>query len=406
MPNASSISRNVMTLRYLAALLMVGGTTCAAYLVMYGMLHHLLSHHNAVQALGEQQGLTHRMLHQADGFLHSEGPEEKAQARLALLESLDEMEDTHGEMTGGADHLPSLKDPDLHDAYFHAEDGLHTLLVEYFEAVRELIDMEDTHDIDRSHPHAIHVLETLPIKIMERIQHVMEVHDAESQERIDMALMLGGGLVGAALLVLCLAGLMVFRPMTGAIMKERTALAEANVTLERLATRDNLTQAFNRTKFDDVSKAEMARAQREGKPLGCIMLDVDHFKKFNDTYGHAVGDAVLKHVAALLETNTRATDYVFRWGGEEFLVLAPGNTLNDAYDTAEKLRAVIAGTATPDGHTVHISVGVTTTDGNESIDAVTHRADEALYESKEAGRNRVTMKPRTVNADGAVAALG
>ncbi|MFT3957007.1 MAG: diguanylate cyclase [Piscinibacter sp.] len=172
---------------------------------------------------------------------------------------------------------------------------------------------------------------------------------------------------------------------------ERTAeLAEANSRLEALASRDGLTGLFNRRAADDRLANEIARHRRSGRALGVVLLDVDHFKRVNDTHGHAAGDEVLHEVACRLVGASRSTDFVARFGGEEFLVLLPETDADGAAVAAEKLRAAIE--AGPIG-----AVGRVTASLGLCVDAQAHggataalkAADEALYDAKTAGRNRV-----------------
>ena len=123
------------------------------------------------------------------------------------------------------------------------------------------------------------------------------------------------------------------------------------------------------------------------------MMDIDHFKRVNDTYGHDMGDKVLQTVARALEVHLRETDFLARFGGEEFLVILPNADLAAAGDVAEKLRAAVALAPSPTGHPVTLSIGLsvaTTNDSSES-DAL-HRADGFLYRAKHAGRNRVSAE--------------
>ncbi len=402
----TAVSTRALTVRYAAALIIVGATACAAYGVMYTTLHHIFTHHNATSHLSEHKAHAHHISTQAREYVTHEHPENRADARTAVLARLAAMDAHHDLIVSGeADHLPGLGDADVAHAYFNEEDGLHHLITAYFADVQELLRLEAEEDIHAAHPHALHVLEEMPARIMEAIARVMAVHQAESEERIATALMLGGGGTLSVVVMLALVGGLIFRPMTQTITREQAALEQLNAELEHTATHDKLTEVYNRTAFTRIAQVEAARATREHTPIGCIILDVDHFKKFNDTYGHATGDEVLKHVAASLRLATRATDYVVRWGGEEFLVIAPATSLLRAKETAEKLRACIANTPTDAGHRVTISLGVTVCDGHEPLEAAIARADEALYASKGAGRNRVTHVAPTAAAEAETAVV-
>jgi two-component system cell cycle response regulator len=177
-----------------------------------------------------------------------------------------------------------------------------------------------------------------------------------------------------------------------------TALALRNARLlgeiERLATRDSLTGLANRRLFDESLNREVARAQRLDAALSLLVLDVDHFKQVNDTYGHQTGDAVLREVASTLVANTKNFDVAARYGGDEFVVLLPGCGRDDAMGVAERVRNEIArevGRAP-----VTISVGVATMPDNAGdLERLMAAADAALYDAKRTGRDRVAASSRT-----------
>lgn len=162
--------------------------------------------------------------------------------------------------------------------------------------------------------------------------------------------------------------------------------------VERLATTDELTRMSNRRHFFTLAQAEWQRAERLGHPLCLIMFDVDHFKKFNDTYGHAVGDLVLRVVADRCRNCFRAIDIQGRLGGEEFAVILVGTALEAGLLTAERFRRSIADEPFPSDQgplRVHISLGVAQPTTGETLEEVLERADQALYRAKAAGRNQV-----------------
>jgi diguanylate cyclase (GGDEF)-like protein len=180
---------------------------------------------------------------------------------------------------------------------------------------------------------------------------------------------------------------------------ERTAqLEDANRKLATLSITDGLTGLANRRRFDEVLGAECARAARAGQALAVIMLDVDHFKKFNDHYGHQAGDACLIRVAHALATSTRrASDLTARYGGEEFSIVLPDTGAAEARRIGEALRGAIEALAIPHAGAaagqVTISVGIAIQPGQGAgdPDALMRVADAALYRAKDAGRNRVEL---------------
>ncbi len=173
--------------------------------------------------------------------------------------------------------------------------------------------------------------------------------------------------------------------------RQDAALLQSNAKWEAMATQDGLTGLKNRRAFDERLQAEFQRATQENTSLSLMLLDVDKFKHFNDTFGHPAGDEVLKRVAGLLQSGTRSSGFVARYGGEEFVVLLPDTGLEDALVTAERLRASIEGAYWPQRE-VTASIGVASWSQEMTTTAqLVSAADGALYESKGAGRNRVTQ---------------
>ncbi|MCG8550594.1 MAG: diguanylate cyclase [Desulfobacterales bacterium] len=173
-------------------------------------------------------------------------------------------------------------------------------------------------------------------------------------------------------------------------VRERTReLEQKNLELERLATFDQLTGLVNRTKLDEVLRAELIRSNRYGNALGLIMLDIDHFKKVNDTHGHQVGDNVLQLFAEQLRHGVRDADVPGRWGGEEFLIICPESGLHGVETLAQALRKRIQNHEIKGVGKQTASFGVTVFEKKDTITSIIKRADKALYMAKAAGRNRV-----------------
>ncbi len=183
-----------------------------------------------------------------------------------------------------------------------------------------------------------------------------------------------------------------------------------NEELHRLATRDPMTGCLNRRAFFGAADPLYAELQAAGEEVCCIMTDIDHFKSFNDRYGHAVGDLVIKSVAKCLGTDLREVDMLCRYGGEEFCIMLPRATPEQAFDVAERLRALIesnAGAAIRDipGIRITSSFGVASIrNGAKDPAELIDQADNALYQSKQTGRNRVSLwaGERSVGADAGV----
>jgi diguanylate cyclase (GGDEF)-like protein len=173
------------------------------------------------------------------------------------------------------------------------------------------------------------------------------------------------------------------------------SLQQAQQVMERLALTDALTGVLNRGAIMARLEDEIARSVRERLPLSVGILDIDHFKLVNDAHGHLAGDAVLRDLVVRVGDVLRQYDILGRYGGEEFLIVAPHADLVQAAQVFERVRGAVAGQpfAVGDGPLwATVSIGVTTVVGNEPVDQLVARADEALYRAKREGRNRVEVQ--------------
>jgi diguanylate cyclase (GGDEF)-like protein len=182
-----------------------------------------------------------------------------------------------------------------------------------------------------------------------------------------------------------------------------TALAIATLNLraklENQSIRDSLTGLFNRHFMQISLEREMTRARRRKQIMAVLMLDADHFKSFNDTHGHAAGDAVLKAFADVFQSNIRSEDIACRYGGEEFTIILPDTTVKGACDRAESILSAISdlkiatGHQTFDGLSISIGIAFFPGDGVTAEELLLH-ADAALYDAKHNGRNQVCLYER------------
>lgn len=172
-------------------------------------------------------------------------------------------------------------------------------------------------------------------------------------------------------------------------------LRDRNAALDKVSRTDALTGLFNRRHLDEELSRRHADARRHHETMSLLLLDVDHFKKVNDTHGHPVGDEVLREFAVRLNDALRVGDVAGRWGGEEFLVILPHTDLAGGMEVAERIRNAVAASPVIAGG-AHIAVTVSggcSGGPGESPEALLHRVDAGLYEAKAAGRNQIAAAP-------------
>jgi len=191
------------------------------------------------------------------------------------------------------------------------------------------------------------------------------------------------------------------------VKKLQDRLRERNADLERVSRTDMLTGLYNRRHLEDQLAREHSTARRTQRDLGVLLLDIDHFKRVNDTYGHAAGDHVLCEFAERMTRHLRAGDVAGRWGGEEFLVILPGTDLDGALHVAERIRASVDATPFDTSEASGPAISVTVSGGcvvgpADTPDDLVSAADDGLYAAKDAGRNRIivaSIERRAATAD-------
>jgi diguanylate cyclase (GGDEF)-like protein len=190
------------------------------------------------------------------------------------------------------------------------------------------------------------------------------------------------------------------------IVELERQLLEAKERIREQATLDSLTEVLNRGAVEDRLRHELRRAARERGTVGIVLADIDHFKSINDTHGHAAGDTVLKETAHRMRQSCRSYDWVGRYGGEEFLLIAPNCSVVETMALAERVRHTLGSTPVATlgadiAFTASLGVAVYEAPQLPDADTLVRAADEALYRAKRAGRNRVEVAPATSRPDNA-----
>lgn len=197
------------------------------------------------------------------------------------------------------------------------------------------------------------------------------------------------GTLAAVVALTPLLYLLAFYPLAREIRMRR--LMEAELT--KLAMTDNLTKLSNRAKFYEVIERETERFRRHNQPLSILLFDIDGFKTINDTYGHNVGDEALKSLTKLVGAQLREVDYFVRWGGDEFIIVAPDTDIDKAAALAERARKIVETYRFQTIGNYTITFSVAQFKASDTVDSFIKRADRGLYRAKEAGKNRVEVCP-------------
>lgn len=176
------------------------------------------------------------------------------------------------------------------------------------------------------------------------------------------------------------------------LSSEVTQLKQAELKIKEMAELDPLTKLYNRYKLDEFMSLQINIFHRYKQTFSLVICDIDYFKQINDTYGHLVGDEILKNIASLIQENVRESDVVARWGGEEFAILLPNTTMDEALHFTEKIHQIIRTTEHQKVGHVYISCGLSEFREGDTQLSLFHRVDNALYEAKNRGRDQISTK--------------
>ena len=379
-----------LTLRYATALALVA----ALALVSYGTFRHIMATINRAAAItavsGSQRLLTQRVLAQCLLLSAADDEEAGRDIRAHLNRAIGMLQDNHDKL------LADLRDPasfasyspELSAIYFKPPYELDRRMRFFIENARKFAES----GVGRpalSDPIFLNILAFGENELLRDLNAVVMAYQRQAASRLTVLNRLQTITTAGMILFLALVGVFLFRPMVRRICQDRQRLQGVNETLARQAVTDQLTGAYNRLKFNEVMDHEIRRTARYGQPLSVIMFDIDHFKAVNDNHGHAAGDDMLRELVRRVQAAIRSVDWLFRIGGEEFLVAVPQTDLDHAAIVAEKLRGVVVAAPFPRNIPGSISLGVAQLVPGESVETLMTRVDAALYEAKNTGRNKV-----------------
>ena len=320
-----------LTLRYLAALSLVA----AMALLSYGIFHYFMvtiDRSASITAIsGSQRLLTQRVLAQCLLLSAADDEEARRDIRAHLSRAVGMLEDNHKRLLGDLDDPDSFAahSPELAAIYFKPPYDLDRRMRFFIDSTRVFI-RSDAGRPALSDPKFLDVLAFGENELLRDLSAVVQEYQRQAFHRLTTLRRVEIAATAAMLLLLGGVGFCILRPMVRRICSDRKRLEDANEALTELAVTDQLTGAYNRLKFNQVMDHEIKRANRYNNSLTVIMFDIDHFKKVNDTYGHGAGDDMLRELSRRVHAAIRGVDWLFRYGGEEFVVAVPHTPLDHA----------------------------------------------------------------------------
>jgi diguanylate cyclase (GGDEF)-like protein len=350
-----------------------------------------------IHAVGRERVRQQRSVVLLQQLNTAESPADREALQAELSRILSDFETSHQQLLHPdvATGRPVDPSSEVHRIYSAADSGLDRRVHEHTDAVRALASPEALSQPDGEVALRRIVQAARDISALQdqAIDMLVAQHEATLARARTLALLLLAALLASLVLV----GVLIFEPMVKRIRREARLLEDANAQLKRLSFLDALTSIPNRRAFEERFQLEWRRAQRHTSPIAILMIDIDHFKEYNDHYGHQRGDECLTQLAQRLRNSvSRPGDFVARYGGEEFALVLPDTGPTGATAVAENLRRRVVGlriphAASPVRDVVTISVGVASVVPDPGSPVPVTAADNALYRAKQLGRNRVEV---------------
>ena len=370
---------NSLTIGYVFALSMIAILSMSAHVILDKVISVQSSSATIINVSGRQRMLSQRIAMLACHYSLNQNKYNQD----SLTEAIDLMQKSHNALVHGDENLglPSSLPPSVSEIYYGEKYNLDSEVKEYIATAKQFV-AEPTNKET-----LVHIMDKAHDSLLEGLDKVVKEYELQSIEQVGMISFTQRIVLFIIIATLIAEALFIFRP----IIKKIKHFA---LLLYELATHDPLTKFANRRLSAELLAKYINRYKIDKNPISIMMIDIDFFKKINDTYGHKVGDIVIVAVAGFISNTVRPSDVCGRWGGEEFLIILPNATLEEANLAAKRLLSTIENEEiVVDG--IHIkvtvSVGITSYIENESSIKFIERADMALYEAKNNGRNRVEM---------------
>ncbi len=371
----------ILNLKYIYGIIFISLSAWVvyAYVTTTEIIQSQKNYAHIINISGKQRMLSQKTTLIAKRYYETGDPELKKH----LIELYWLMKKDHQEIVNT--HLVS---EDIKAVYRQSPDNLNEKVESYLELLADFIENKD--------PEILKQIEKASFELLPQINKTVYMFENESNKKtqalMDREFFI---LVGTLLTLIIEAAIIVIPAIRIASRKDselRRLIEERTYELEKLSVTDQLTKLYNRRKIDDILATEVEQARRYNNSFSLILIDIDHFKKVNDRYGHLVGDRILQALSRLFSSNIRKTDIVGRWGGEEFLIISMEKDITKVLIFVEKLRTLVDEHHFKTVGNITCSFGVSHFKQGDSIDTLLQRADVALYEAKKAGRNCVKIE--------------
>ncbi|PZD72399.1 putative diguanylate cyclase YcdT [Acaryochloris thomasi RCC1774] len=370
-----------LTTAYTVALSLIALLSIGAHLLLDNVIKENVSSAKVINVAGRQRMLSQRISIYATALEQGNIDLKPEFLKLTTL-----MEQSHKALVYGNGKLDLTHKltPELRQLYFSEPDALDRRTRTFIKNTKILANSTDSNQRQEAYKkiQAASLKHLLPM-----LDEAVFLFESDTTERTMRLRNVQQAMLVILLMALSLEAAFIFRPMVHRVK-------EATFKLYNLAMHDALTELYNRRHFMETGRRELLLAQRRQQPATLLMIDIDHFKRINDTYGHATGDAVLKKFAIVLLQALRQTDIIGRIGGEEFAIILPDCDAPSSQSVAERIRATMAETRlrNPSDLSWTVSIGIAILDeGTDNLDSLMQKADAALYRAKESGRNQVVI---------------
>jgi diguanylate cyclase (GGDEF)-like protein len=376
-----------MTFTYLVSLTLIAGLSIFVHFTLNKIIVEQKMSAKLLNVSGEQRMLSQRIALYTSEFIAQGSPSDKKQA----LAALSKMQSNHRYLLQR--HFDALEQKQsspmstsMYALYFSAPHELDRKVTEFSSLISQALDRSSVIIVSQNSLEGLTFLPLAKDQMLTSFNATVEQYEMQSNQKIQELRTTQQLILIIIILTVLVEGLFVIRPLLAKSDRYSKNLQEE-------ANHDYLTNLLNRRSFNVLVKQSIAMSKRYNSNLSVISFDIDHFKSVNDQYGHNLGDNVIQNVANIIQVSCRDSDSVFRFGGEEFLILLPRTSLSEALMLAEKIRKSIANSPVfADKLIIEITAsgGVAEWDSQEiDIKSTLQRADKALYQAKEQGRDRI-----------------